>query len=464
MVLKPGEPGVLWAFWRIHSLKATGVLTVQWEKFKKQIAFRAGEAVASKSNWPHETLGSYLVRRKKVEASSLQAALQEASKNQRPLGEQLVMNALIPSHELGELLESHFRERIFNSVALSHGELEFATLDELSLKDTDQMKLSGEFLRLLWDAARLHLDLGACRSRLSILGSKPIQARGDFPFPISPKELRFWNGAAKEFTQVQGSDIDALRLFAVALEFDLLSKGAAPDEKIRKDLESLTEKFKTAKAFQILNVAEDATEDVCKRAYLDLVKKYHPDRLPPDSDPVLKRLGEELFAKINEAHSTMTDPEKRDEYNALLQIEKSGGIEQIEKTLEAEMLIPQAKMALKRRHYKAAHDQLVTVMAAIKNDGELIADFAFAKLMQLIDAKVPIKEQLKEFHSEIKKALALRPKYGAAYYYRGMAYKLDNQMEKAVEDFDEAVQFDSSLAEAASEARLIRSRKDKKSK
>lgn len=445
-------------------MKATGILTVTWEKFKKQIVFRAGEPVASKSNWPHETLGNFLLRRKKIEAPALQTALQESSKLQKPLGEYLVATSVLSAHELGELLEAHFRERIFNLVALSHGDVNFETVADLTLKDSDQMKLTGEFMRLLWEAARLHLDVGVCRTRLASFGAKPVQARGEFPFPISPKELRFWNECSKDFKAAQGMDLEAIRLLAAATEFDLLVKGAAPEEKLKVELKALTEKFRSAKAYEILGVEVEASPEVCRKAYLDLVKKYHPDRLPPDSDAELRKMGENLFAKINEAHSTMTDPEKRMEYNAQLEIEKSGGMEQIEKTLEAEMLIPQAKMALKRRHYKTAHDLYVKICEVLKNDGELFADFAFSKLMQLVDAKVPLKEQMREFQAEIKKALDQKPKYGAAYYYRGMAFKLENQNEKAIADFDEAVKYDSSLGEAASEARLLRMRKDKKTK
>lgn len=464
--LKPGEPGVLWGFWRIHSLKATGVLTVEWERFKKQIVFKSGQPVASRSNWPHETFTNFLIRQKMVDAAGMQKLNQELQQLNPapPLGEYLVQKSLLDAFQLSELIEKHFRERIFNLVALSHGDVSFETYDQLNLKDTDQTKLTGEFLRLLWDAARLHLDEAICRSRLVAVAGRPVRLRGDCPFPISPKELRHWNEMSREFKNIQSLELDALRLLAVGTEFHVLELGESPVDKLMKEMRDMDKKFKGAKAHEILHVDEDSSVEICKKSYLEMVKKYHPDRLPSDASQELKKMSENIFAKINEAYTTLTDSEKRAEYQAKQEIEKSGGMAAIEKTLEAEMLIPQAKMALKRRHFKNAHELLAKITDVLPKDGEILADFAFAKIMQLVEAKIPYKERLREFMEEIEKSLKMRPQYGAGYYYLGVLLKLDGQTEKAIQYFDQALQYDSSLQEAASEVRVLRMRKGSDSK
>lgn len=464
--LDPAKPGLVWALWHIHKSKATGVLTIQWEKFKKQIVFRAGEAVASRSNWPHELLSNFLIRRKPEQAAELKAAFMEHSKltERQPLGEYLVGRGLFDGAELLRMMEEHFMDRVFNLVGLTHGSVEFVTLQELPLKDVDQMMMREPLLKGLTDSVRLIWDEASSRSRLQGISGRPVRVRGDFALPLAAKELRVWNELQKDFRLLQKCDADALRLLALAQEFSALEIGESPVEKLKKELDLMSQKFSKATYPEILGVSPQASIDECKTAYLGLIKKFHPDRLPADAGPELRKVCESVFSKINEAHSTLIDPERRTEYHAKVELDKAGGMEMIEKTLEAEMLIPQAKASLKRKTFRVAMDQFAQIMKVLKKDPEIEADYLFAQFMNLVEAKVPFKSRVQEFTQGLTQTLSRRENYGAAYYYRGMIYKLDGQVDKALEDFDSAVEYDSSLTEAVSEARVLRMRKDSGSK
>jgi curved DNA-binding protein len=62
--------------------------------------------------------------------------------------------------------------------------------------------------------------------------------------------------------------------------------------------------------YEILGVARDASQDAIKKAYRKLARKYHPD-VSKEKD------AEERFKEINEAHQTLSDPEKRAAYDQL---------------------------------------------------------------------------------------------------------------------------------------------------
>lgn len=62
--------------------------------------------------------------------------------------------------------------------------------------------------------------------------------------------------------------------------------------------------------YALLGVSRTATEDEIKKAYRNLVFKYHPDRNPGDKS------AEEKFKKINEAYSVLGDPNKKAQYDA----------------------------------------------------------------------------------------------------------------------------------------------------
>lgn len=71
--------------------------------------------------------------------------------------------------------------------------------------------------------------------------------------------------------------------------------------------------------YEILGVSKTATQDEIKSAYKKLVKQYHPD-LHPD-DPTAA----EKFKEINEANETLSDEQKRKQYDFELEHPGMGG-------------------------------------------------------------------------------------------------------------------------------------------
>jgi molecular chaperone DnaJ len=70
--------------------------------------------------------------------------------------------------------------------------------------------------------------------------------------------------------------------------------------------------------YKVLGVGENASADELKRAFKKLAREHHPDRNPGNSE------AEERMKDISEAHEVLSDPKKREEYDQIRRMSRSG--------------------------------------------------------------------------------------------------------------------------------------------
>ena len=70
--------------------------------------------------------------------------------------------------------------------------------------------------------------------------------------------------------------------------------------------------------YSLLGVSKDASESDIKKAYRKLAKNLHPDRNPGDAASELR------FKEVGEAYSVLSDPEQRQQYDAIRSMTSGG--------------------------------------------------------------------------------------------------------------------------------------------
>jgi DnaJ-class molecular chaperone len=75
--------------------------------------------------------------------------------------------------------------------------------------------------------------------------------------------------------------------------------------------------------YEVLGVAEEATEEQIRSAYKKLAIKFHPDKNPGDD------AAEERFKELTQAYEVLTDKKKRQAYDQRLRGGFSGGFEDL---------------------------------------------------------------------------------------------------------------------------------------
>lgn len=227
----------------------------------------------------------------------------------------------------------------------------------------------------------------------------------------------------------------------------------SPGEELwMKEILARAKSILTEDYFQMLGIERSADASAVDRAYLTLAKKWHPDRVPLKLERV-KGECTRVFAHISEAHQTLMDPKRREQYVAVL---KDGGgtpeaQKQVQSALEAITHFQKAEVFFKIRDYAQAEAFARKALAADPGQSEYIAFVAWIEAMKPENQPV---EPTRRFIDTLGEAIKANPNSERAYFYRGMLNKRIDQHAAAIKDFKRVADLNPNHVDAAREVRL----------
>jgi len=208
--------------------------------------------------------------------------------------------------------------------------------------------------------------------------------------------------------------------------------------------------------FAMLEVRRDATLEAVQASFFSLAKKWHPDRLPTELAAVRDACSR-VFARMSEAHSTLSDAAKRETYMLLL-ADGSGSPEtqqKVAKVIDAATNFQKAEVCLRRGDHVQAEALCQLALDADATQSDYLAMMAW--LLALKPENQSPEKTVKSL-TMLGDAIKLNARCEMAYFWRGMLLRRLGKAEAAMRDFKEAVELNPRNIDAAREVRLYRMR------
>jgi tetratricopeptide (TPR) repeat protein len=438
-----------------------GVLVLQHGRVTKRISLREGRLVAAESSRPSESLVAWLLDSGRLAPEAAQRLTRRGPAAGEPPGGPLPELAavrelgLVPAKELLVALREHLRRILLDAFAWSEG----GFLLEPSREDaggkapgTDPIPLILEGVETRWGAERVMAELRdragrypkATREGLLLrprLASDPsVEALFDsldgtrtlaqlLHAAATPRAFAAaWVLAASgalafgdapcagpsDPAPAPGIEIEIVtrrEAAPVAVEApearSAAEQGAADDlaATLSKEVREKHARLASLDHYEILGVARNAGPPEIRRAYVQAAKRFHPDAVARLGLDELKREANEVFARIVRAHTTLSDPGRRRDYDDSLADPAAGDASQL---AQAEMLYRKATLLLRAGKFADAIRLLEPCVALWPEEPAYHSDLGWALFKQP-------KPALLAARGRLERALSLAPRDARAH-------------------------------------------------
>lgn len=233
-------------------------------------------------------------------------------------------------------------------------------------------------------------------------------------------------------------------------------------QEVRREILEMYKRVQESNYYEILGVDEDADIAMVSSRFRDLARKWHVDRFSQYDLGAEKQKVQEIFQAINSAHKTLTNEEKRAEYD--MEISDGPSINEI---LEAESHFRRGKSMLNSGSYKGAHEAFKTANEMKDDEPEYRAYMLYTEYLLIPkndDGEARQRARAKEIFRALDEiSMELQEKDWLLTFMGSVSVGLGNRRQ-AEGLFQEALMANSRNTNAKRQLRLLRSRRRKKEK
>jgi tetratricopeptide (TPR) repeat protein len=184
-------------------------------------------------------------------------------------------------------------------------------------------------------------------------------------------------------------------------------------------LQELMQKLATADHFAALGVARTAPAAQIKAAYFQLAKTYHPDAVPSDAPPEIRKLCADVFSRLSDAWSVLAEDASRADY---LEALEGGGTQSVDvmNIFQAERLFEEGALLAKARKYGDAIAKFDLAIRANPDEAEFGIWKAFCEFLLADDKRAKLGPSV----AAIEGGLRRNPRCAQGYLFLGQMAKV----------------------------------------
>lgn len=208
-------------------------------------------------------------------------------------------------------------------------------------------------------------------------------------------------------------------------------------------LQHIAEDIKNKNYFEILGLTTKALSRDISKAYLEMAKIFHPDKLSPQAPPEIATLSHEIFSRISVAHETLKEQSSREKYLKKLEFGRT------EEVFLADSLLEQSRTLIQQARFQEAIKVLNDILFMRNPPTE-------AHLMWLWATMKVGTEDIEMLHQKI---LAVPPesRHTSLYFMaKGLFYRMIGNYEKSEKNFKNALALEPGLLEAKRELQNLK--------
>jgi len=467
----------------LYALQATGLLQLSLEERKKVVYIIDGYPICVRSNLVRECFGNMLAAKGIIDERECERSLQAVRETGKLQGTILIDMGLIDPQQLHDLLKMQASEKLLEIFGWTEGDFHFNPTAEFKQNVTriqmSPANLIYQGIRSNYSEDRLNAILQPHLRRYPALSQNPHFRFQDIE--LNPRQAQLvaeCHGAYTLSTLLERrplSRFENKQLFAALYMtrfFDSHEKPlpadqqtslfADPPERVQKRQDFLRSYVRLMKEdyLTLFDIPEDADSDALHRSYMQLAKKFHPDRFQnADFSRDLQQKVNNLFQHIREAYETLDHPARRHKYLQELRQGAEPERDQVADIVQAETLYEQGVMLVRRGKFADAHDFLAEAVKLYDQEAEYICYLAWTKFRS-DDGNGIRKGQAQLL---IAKALQMNPSLHVAHLFHGYMLKAEGRMREAEKRFELALQYNPNCTEALRELRLMNLRRDQNS-
>lgn len=334
----------------------TGILTIESGSIVKKVFVKDGDMVFSSSNQDEDRLGDLLLREEIITREQYDQSVKEMKRSGQRQGAALVSLGYLKSRGLAVVVRYQVENIILSLFSLTDGRFSF---EERPLPAEEVITLKLSAANLIYNGIKKFADIRRFESELPSMddipcfSSDPLNLFQDINLDYHGKKIISCidgKTPVRDIASITQLDyVGVLKTLYALLSTHLIEikdrdepsvevpeevidevreeirEGKAEEDKeqevdsyVREMIEGTHRRCETLGHYEVLGVKDYATISEIKSAYYKVAKKFHPDMHYYLTDASLKSKLSDIFACIYEAYATLSNPQKRKEYDMLM--------------------------------------------------------------------------------------------------------------------------------------------------